>query len=405
MRNRRPLLLLESANLVAVTSNALLMLTIPWLILERTDSPLAAGVAGALTGIPGILLAPIAGALVDRWGRKTVSVGSDVLSAISVALFPLADSLGLLDLWLIFVLTFIGATFDPAGYTARKALIPDTARASTTDLNTTNGIHEGIFMAGWVLGPVLGAVAIATVGAVSAMWISCVAFLLAALAISMLKVPNRISIEASRETLWAESLAAPRMLMRDKAVWAITLAVAVMLLVYMPTETVLLPVYFEGMDQPGGFGIIIAAMAGGAMIGAFGYSRIARHVTRRKLALLCITGACVAYVPMAFLPALWLFLLAGFLLGLAWGPLEPLLNTLIQERFPVQHHGRIYGVQLALFYAAPPLGELAAGTFVTFFGVQPVFVGIAVLLLVTAVSVTLIPVLEDLDQDSAQLQK
>ena len=108
---------------------------------------------------------------------------------------------------------------------------------------------------------------------------------------------------------------------------------------------------------------------------------------------------------MAFLPALWLFLLAGFLLGLAWGPLEPLLNTLIQERFPVQHHGRIYGVQLALFYAAPPLGELAAGTFVTFFGVQPVFVGIAVLLLVTAVSVTLIPVLEDLDQDSAQLQK
>ena len=102
MRNRRPLLLLESANLVAVTSNALLMLTIPWLILERTDSPLAAGVAGALTGIPGILLAPIAGALVDRWGRKTVSVGSDVLSAISVALFPLADSLGLLDLWLIF---------------------------------------------------------------------------------------------------------------------------------------------------------------------------------------------------------------------------------------------------------------------------------------------------------------
>ena len=406
MRARTPMVLLESANLLAGTANALLMLTIPWLILERTGSPLAAGVAGALTGLPGIFLAPIAGRLVDRLGRRTVSVASDLLSAISVALFPIAAALGVLELWVIFALTLLGAAFDPAGYTARKALIPDTARASGMSMADANGLHEGIFMAGWVLGPVLGAAAIATVGALPAMWFGCAAFLLAAGAISIMKVSNKVATGPSGDSgdpvSAGEQDSGLRLLMRDRAVWALTLVVALLLLIYMPTEAVLLPVHFEALEQPGGMGLVISAMAAGAMIGAFGYGRISPHFTRRKLALLCISGASLAYVPMAFLPPVWLFLLAGFLLGLAWGPLEPLVNTLVQTRFPASQHGRIYGVQLSLFYAAPPLGELVAGAAVAALGVQPVFIGIALILVCAAIANTAVPALRELDADSPE---
>ena len=406
MRARTPMVLLESANLLAGTANALLMLTIPWLILERTGSPLAAGVAGALTGLPGIFLAPIAGRLVDRLGRRTVSVASDLLSAISVALFPIAAAFGVLELWVIFALTLLGAAFDPAGYTARKALIPDTARASGMSMADANGLHEGIFMAGWVLGPVLGAAAIATVGALPAMWFGCAAFLLAAGAISIMKVSNKVATGPSGDSgdpvSAGEQDSGLRLLMRDRAVWALTLVVALLLLIYMPTEAVLLPVHFEALEQPGGMGLVISAMAAGAMIGAFGYGRISPHFTRRKLALLCISGASLAYVPMAFLPPVWLFLLAGFLLGLAWGPLEPLVNTLVQTRFPASQHGRIYGVQLSLFYAAPPLGELVAGAAVAALGVQPVFIGIALILVCAAIANTAVPALRELDADSPE---
>ena len=403
MRARTPMVLLQSANLLAGTANALLMLTIPWLILERTDSPLAAGVAGALTGLPGIFLAPIAGRLVDRLGRRTVSVASDLLRAVSVALFPIAAALGILELWVIFALTLLGAAFDPAGYTARKALIPDTARASGMSMADANGLHEGIFMAGWVLGPVLGAAAIATVGALPAMWFGCAAFLLAAGAISIMKVSNKVATGPSGDdgapATPGEQASGLRLLMRDRAVWALTLVVALLLMIYMPTEAVLLPVHFEALEQPGGMGLVISAMAAGAMIGAFGYGRISPHFTRRKLALLCISGASLAYVPMAFLPPVWLFLFAGFLLGLAWGPLEPLVNTLVQTRFPAAQHGRIYGIQLSLFYAAPPLGELVAGASVAALGVQPVFVGIALILICTAIAITAVPALRELDAD------
>ncbi len=382
------------------------MITIPWLILERTDSPIAAGVAGALTGLPGILLAPIVGTMVDRWGRKTVSVGSDLLSALSVALFPVADAFGVLGLGVVLMLTLLGAAFDPAGYTARKSLIPDVAGASGAPVASVNGIHEGIFMAGWVLGPVLGATAIATVGAVNAMWFACASFLLAGLAVAMIKVPDLAERSGAGDAeesggLISGAMVGVRMLVRDKAVWAITLAVAVLSLAYMPTESVLLPVHFEELGQPQSFGLILSAMAGGAMIGAFGYGRLARLFTRRGLAVTCMAGACIAYIPMVLLPPLGLFLVAGFLLGLAWGPMEPLLNSLIQDRFPPDHHGRIYGVQMSLFYAAPPLGQVIAGAGVEVFGVQPVFVVLAMMLATTAAAIIFLPALRGLDRPVA----
>jgi MFS family permease len=85
--SRRPLVLLQRANVLAGVSNALVMVVIPWLILERSGSPALAGLAGALAAIPGVVVAPFVGALVDRIGRRAVSVASDLFSALSVLLF------------------------------------------------------------------------------------------------------------------------------------------------------------------------------------------------------------------------------------------------------------------------------------------------------------------------------
>ncbi len=403
MSRRRPLVLLETANLVGGVSNALVMIVIPWLVLDRTGSAAAAGLAGALAGLPGIVVAPVVGAVVDRLGRKTVSIASDVLSASSVALFPVLDALGHLDLGAILALTVLGAAFDPAGYTARKALIPDVARASRASVDHVNGLHEGLFAAGWVIGPVLGAFAIATVGAADAMWFACGAFLLAAGAIGGLRVANRAGREdddgapAPRESLRATVVGGVRALVADRPVWILTIAVAVLSLIYLPTESVLLPVHFEARGEPEAFGLVLSALAAGGMLGAFGYGWIAARLSRYRIATVFMTLACVAYVPLSLLPAPAVMLVPAFLLGLAWGPMEPLLNSLVQDRFPPEAHGRIYGVQLSLYYAAPPLGQLLVGVAVERYGVEPVFVGVAVAMVATAVVVDFLPSLRGLD--------
>ncbi len=403
---RRELLLLESANALGGVSNALVLVVVPWLVLERTGSAAAAGLAAALTGVPGIVVAPLVGLAVDRLGRKTVSVASDLFSAASVVLFPLLDAVDRLDLAAILALTVLGAVFDPAGYTARKALIPDVARSSTVSVAQANGIHEGIFAAGWVVGPMVGALAIATVGTVGAMWFACVAFVAAAAASALLRVADRAGPSGTggaaaagspERSTWDSLRLGVRVLLADRPVWLLTVAVAVITLIYMPTEAVLLPVHFEAQDAPGSFGVVLSALAAGGMLGAFGYGWVDARLSRYRIATAFITLACVAYVPLALLPRPAVMVVAAFFLGLAWGPMEPLLNSLVQDRFPESQHGRVYGVQLALFYAAPPLGQLLAGLGVEAWGVGPAFLAVAAGLVVTAVVVNLVPALRGLD--------
>jgi MFS family permease len=185
-------------------------------------------------------------------------------------------------------------------------------------------------------------------------------------------------------------------------VLVLTIAVAVAWLIYMPTESVLLPVHFEATDQPAAFGIVLSAMSAGGMLGAFGYGRLTTRWSLHRITTSCMLLTAAAYVPLALLPSPALMLLPAFLLGLAWGPLEPLLNTVVQDRFRETLHGRVFGVQMAIFYAAPPLGQLLAGLAVEGYGVQPVLLAIAGGLVLLAVVVALVPSLRDLDRVPAQ---
>ena len=397
---KRDLVLLETANVLGGVCNAVVMVVIPWLILERTDSPAAAGLAAGLSAIPGILIAPVVGVLVDRIGRKAVSVASDLFSALSVVMFPVLDGFGVLGYGAILSLTVLGAAFDPAGYTARKALIPHVSATSGVARDQVNGMHEGLFAGGWVVGPMVGALGIATIGSVASMWIAFAAFVVAAASVLAMRVPNRAAVSADavvESSPWHSARAGVAALLRDKPLWVLTIVVTVIWAVYAPTESVLLPVHFEASDRPEAFGVVISVMSLGAMAGAFGYGWIARRTTRHRLATTSIAVACLAYVPVAFLPAPAVMIVPALLLGLAWGPMEPLLNSLVQDRFPEHQHGRVYGVQLGLFYAAPPLGQLVAGAGVEAFGVETVFLVIAGLLVAAGLATSSLPVLRGLD--------
>ena len=127
--SRTPVVLLQMANLVSGVGNGAVMIIIPWLVLEKTESAAAAGLVAALSTIPAIIVVPAVGVAIDRVGRKPISVLSDIASAVSVFAFPVVGWLVGLDLAWILVLAIVGASLDPAGYTARKSLIVDAARA------------------------------------------------------------------------------------------------------------------------------------------------------------------------------------------------------------------------------------------------------------------------------------
>ena len=370
------------------------MITIPWLILERTDSPTFAGLVAAISALPGILVSPIGGWMVDHIGRRAVSIGADLLSSLSVAAFPIVAATFGLSNPFILLIAVLGATFDPAGYTARKTLLTDVAKASDADLDHLNGLHDGIMGVAWILGPAVGAGLIASVGAVNSFWVSASLFIVAALAISFLRVgdaakESREVAKTSGEETNSSIRIGVKTLWDDKVLRTLSVALLIIAAVYLPTEAVVLPTYFEDVDNPRGLGFVISALAAGSTVGSFGYGWISARMKRKTLIRLILLGSALSIIPMAFLPPLSVLMLSGFLLGLSWGPYNPLISSLVQQRVPAHLHGRVFGVQTAVFYAAPPLGMVLAGLSVESYGIKATYIVLAGVLSITSILVLL----------------
>ena len=370
------------------------MITIPWLILERTDSPTFAGLVAAISALPGILVSPIGGWMVDHIGRRAVSIGADLLSSLSVAAFPIVAATFGLSNPSILLIAVLGATFDPAGYTARKTLLTDVAKASDADLDHLNGLHDGIMGVAWILGPAVGAGLIASVGAVNSFWVSASLFIVAALAISFLRVgdaakESREVAKTSGEETNSSIRIGVKTLWDDKVLRTLSVALLIIAAVYLPTEAVVLPTYFEDVDNPRGLGFVISALAAGSTVGSFGYGWISARMKRKTLIRLILLGSALSIIPMAFLPPLSVLMLSGFLLGLSWGPYNPLISSLVQQRVPAHLHGRVFGVQTAVFYAAPPLGMVLAGLSVESYGIKTTYIVLAGVLSITSILVLL----------------
>ena len=392
MRIHPKVFLLQLSNFASGLGNSIVMITIPGLILERTDSPAFAGVVVAVSALPGLLISPIGGWMVDHLGRRAVSIGADILSSLSVMSFPIvAATIGLSNTS-IMALAFIGAIFDPAGYTARKTLLVDVSKASKIDQDQLNGIHDGFLGVAWVFGPAVGAWLISAVGAINSFWVVAGLFMLASVAIMILKVDD--SGKEARDKLVESGLKGNRdlligfqVLWRDGLLRTITVSILILAAVYLPTESIILPTYFEKLEDPRGLGLVISALAGGSAISAFGYGWISNRFKRRTQVRMTLIGSAISIIPMSFLPPLPVLIVSAFLLGLSWGPFNPLISTLVQERVPADQHGRVFGVQTAVFYAAPPIGMVLTGLSVERFGLNDTYLILALILAVTAVVV------------------
>ena len=373
---RLPFALLQVANFAGASANAMTFIAIPWLVLELTGSALSTGIVAALAAIPAIAMSPLAGLLIDRVGRAKISILSDVLSGLSVLMIPFVALTGRLDLWVVAAAALLGAIFDPAGYTARKTLIEPTAKASGVSLARANSLHEALFALGFALGPALGAALIGVIGTIMSFGVITVLFGVASIAVWVIpSAATKVQDDGLEEpgAWWRDAIEGFRVIRADTALLVITAFIVFVDFVYMPTEVVILPTYFQSIDNPWGFGVVISAMALGGVIGAYSYAPLAARFKLRTIVLASAISSSALLFGLAFFPPVWVMALFGFAVGMSWGPMGPLLNTLVQTRCRPAVQGRVFGAQMALFASGPPLGMVVVGGLVEGFGVVLVY--------------------------------
>ena len=381
--------LLALAALFASVGNSAVHIAIPWLVLETTGSSANAGVVLGISGFSVIFTAPIIGGLIAVLGARPVSIWADIISAGSVVLFPIVGSLFGLNLASLLIIAIIGAMFDPAGATARKSLIQAVAERDGLSLIKFNGTYEAAATIGTVLGPTGAALAISFVGINTTFYLIAIVFLMAsclAFFIPVVTTYTKSDESFSVKNVFKETRIGMSALWNDKPLLSLVGLYTLLTAIYMPVESIVLSRYFRDLDEPRTLGFVLSAMSVGIVIGALQFHRAVRIFSPGNMVIVSMTLIGAVVCAMAFLPNAIIFIGLGLALGLAFGPVSPMSNYLVQQRMPQHLHGPVFGTQFSLMYLATPAGTLALGLIVQSVSIAPLlfvigalFIGVTLL--------------------------
>jgi predicted MFS family arabinose efflux permease len=381
MRFRQSHLLAVSA-MFASAGNSAVHIAIPWLVLEITGSSANAGVVLGVSGFSVIFTAPIIGGLIAVLGARPVSIWADIISAASVLLFPIVGTLFGLNLASLLIIAIAGALFDPAGATARKSLIQAVAERDGLSLTKFNGTYEAAATIGTVIGPTGAALAISFVGINTTFYLIAIVFVLAScLAFFIPVVTSHIRTKQSFSVgnVFRETRIGMNALWRDKPLLSLVGLYTLLTAIYMPVESIVLSRYFRDLNEPRTLGFVLSAMSVGIVIGALQFHRAIRTFSPGNLVIISMTLIGAVVCAMAFLPNAIIFIGLGLALGLAFGPVSPMSNYLVQQRMPQHLHGPVFGTQFSLMYLATPAGTLALGLIVQSVSIPPLLFWIGAL--------------------------
>ncbi len=234
-------------------------------VYERTGSATALGLISFCTLLPEIALAPLAGALVDRWNRRGAMLLADAGSGAATALLAGLALVDRLDVVWVYALVALASALRSLQAPALAALTPQLVPRA--HLARANAALEVASAAALAAGPVVAAGVYGTLGLGAVLALDAVSFALAVATLLAVSVPQvRAAATDAGTSLWQEAFAGWRYV-RAQAGLVALLALFALLNFTNGAVEVLLPPLVLGFASAQTLGSIMSAAGLGALCG------------------------------------------------------------------------------------------------------------------------------------------
>jgi len=187
-------------NLISLLGDWFNTIALYVLVTELTGSPLALGAVFITKMLPWAVAAPLAGVIVDRYDRRRLMIGMDLLRAVIVLGFLLIDEPAEVP-WLYVLLTaqvLAGAVFNPA----KSAAIPNVT--TPRELLTANALMSATWSTMLAVGAALGGFAVEGLGTEAVFWIDSATYLVSVVFIAGTRIPQ--DTEPAETSLWRSAV-------------------------------------------------------------------------------------------------------------------------------------------------------------------------------------------------------
>jgi predicted MFS family arabinose efflux permease len=305
--------------------------------------PAALAALSIAIAIPWIFVAPFSGVLVDRWPKKSVLIGSDLLRAAIVACLIVAPNLPVL-LLLVALKTTVATFFGPAEQVTIRILVPD------SQLHSANALSQLVAQSTKVIGPALGGLLVAVASPRFAFGVDAATFLVSAAILSRMRpidAPQEDEDGEEEGGYWAE--------LREGLAYIKARRALVLCIVGFGSTIFLLfcfdslsPLAFQQLGVSKAlFGLAVAGIGAGGVIGTIAVGRYGGDIN--PFVLLgggtAIVGGMVALVGLALVTDLglppWFWTPVLMVVGIASAGILVASPTIIQKETPPELMGRV----------------------------------------------------------------
>lgn len=337
-----------------------------WLILQLTNSPLWLGLLGLSFAVPMIVFPPLAGPVVDRIHRVRLLFFTQSAQMLTALVLAALTWLGRIQVWHILLSSFIGAALLAFDNPARQALIPDLVQPR--DLLNALSLNSATYTGAALVGPALAGLMLGPLGAATLYFLNAVSFLAVIFALAFLREVRthggggagslRNSFVDGLSFAWHSRLIAA------------LLGLSALGAIFGRSYQNLLPVFGRDIwhSGPGGYGLLLSAAGGGALIGAFGLASFKQLRHQGAIMLLGGFGFSVSLIAFAFSPSLWIGAGLLFIAGITSTVFSTITSTFIQSTVPNEMRGRVMSLYTVTLIGLPSLGAMGTGAVAEWLG-------------------------------------
>ncbi len=376
-----------------------------WWLTQSTGSATVLATASLVALLPTILFGPFAGALVDRWDRRTVMILADALVAMGAVWLVYLFWAGSMRVWHVYAIMLVralGGTFHwPAMQASTSLMVPE------EHLPRVGGLNQALHGLVGIISPPLGAILLGILPFYAVMGIDVVTALCAIGLLLSTQIPRpkraaAVSASLSLASVGADVRAGLSYVWSWPGLRVVLIISTVLNLVLNPAFS-LLPLLVTKHLGGGALqlGWLESAWGGGVVLGGLILSVWGGFRRRVWTSIMGLLGMGVGTLLVGLTPgwalgmAVVAFVIVGFMNPIANGP----LFAMIQARVAPDMQGRVFTVMMSASSAMTPLGLAIAGPVADWLGVPAWFTLAGIVCVVMALSMPLLPAVMNLESN------
>lgn len=376
------------AQTISNFGGAFTLFALPLLVYQLSGSAFNLGLATAANFLPYLLFGLALGAFTDRVDRKKLMIVTDVAQGVLIITIPLASFLGILSVWWIYSVGFLGSTLRICSETGQFAALPNLV--GTGNLVRANGLLQAGYRTATILGPFAAGAVVAIAAVQTTFFVDGLSFFASALVLSTIKntFNSAESDDRTTTTLWQDVGEGLRYVLGNPVLRNISIMMALINFVGTTVHSQLVLFSKESLAATD-FQVSLLYSAGAAGVVTLslfaGYLRNRLSFSKASLGAVMLRGLMI--LAMASISSYWLAVPV-------WAAASGLaiffnINTgsLRQQLAPDRMLGRVNSVAMVMAWSAIPLGALLGGIAIELTGdVRTVYGVIGALIFLIALS-------------------